>query len=87
MSIKMLDYYKVSGTFDDLLNEDISFVKETEDFYFIGLKSQGNYDNTIYKVNKKTKEVSWMVFIDFLLEYGEKYSELNVEEFLKREKH
>ncbi len=87
MSIKMLDYYEVSGTFNDLINEDIDFVDETDDFYFIGLKSQETYENAIYKVNKKTKDVSWTAFTTFIIEYGDKYSNLSIEEFLKREKH
>lgn len=87
MSIKMTDNYKVSGTFDDLLNDDINMVYDTSEYYFISLKSQGMYDNTIYKVDKKSKEVSWVVLIDFLFEYKGKYSILNIEDFLKKEKH
>lgn len=62
----------VYETFDELLNAEIVSVSEYEGFYYIRLKPQEFYDNSMWKVDKKTKNVSLMYYTEYLLEINDK---------------
>lgn len=59
----MYDY----NTLDDLLKEEVNFVYELDGYYYVKLKPKCFYENAIWKVDKKTGEVSYMMFTDFII--------------------
>lgn len=59
------DYVMEYKTFEELVKEEISYMGEYSGYYYIKLKSDDFYDNSMWKVNKKTKEVSYMLFTQF----------------------
>lgn len=52
---------------DDLINAGIKQVYEYDGFYYVLVKAREYYDNSIWKVNKKTGEVSYMMFTEFII--------------------
>lgn len=62
----------VYETLDELLNSDIEFVSDYNGKYYIGVKPESKYDNSIWKVDKRTGEVSCSSFIDYMLEIEDK---------------
>lgn len=66
-------------TFDELLNADIMEMTEDVDNYYILTKPQQYYENNIWIVNKKTKEVSFMYYIQYVINIMEKVSPVNPE--------
>lgn len=59
----MSDY----NSLDDLLKEEVNFVTEYDGFYYVKLKPKYFYENSIWKVNKKTGEVSYMMFTEYII--------------------
>lgn len=53
-------------TFDELLDADIIEMTEYGENYYIRVKPQQFYDNTMWVVNKRTNEVSFILFTQYL---------------------
>ena len=54
-------------TYDELMSrEDVQSISEHEGFLYVKLPPTEYYDNTIWRVNKETHEVSYMMFTDYL---------------------
>lgn len=71
---------EVYETLQDLLTKDILKVGEYEEKYYIELKTDDPYDNTVWIVNKNNLEVSWMPFTTFIVEdIDEKVKPVDVE--------
>lgn len=62
----------VYETFDELLDADIEIMSDYDGFYYIRLKPQELYDDSIWKVDKRTGEVSCSSFIDYMLDIQDK---------------
>ena len=58
----------VYETFDELLNADIESVFEDENNYYFHLVPECYFENAMWVVNKKTYEVSYMMFTKFRFE-------------------
>lgn len=56
--MKKTKYGDVYESLEELQNEDIEFVNEDDENYYIRLKPDGDYDNRMWKVHKKTGKVS-----------------------------
>ena len=84
---------KVSGcidyeTLDELISAGIVFMAEDEKDYYIRTKIEDYYDNGMYRVNKATEKLSFLLFTEFISEYSDKTTPVNIEEFIKqRRKH
>ena len=55
----------VYETLEELLNADIDFITECDDSYYIRLKPESYYDNSVWVVNKHTLKVSFMLFTQY----------------------
>ena len=53
-------------TLDDLMKEEVTSVYEHDGFYYVKLKPRAYYENTIWKVDKKTGKATYMMFTDFI---------------------
>lgn len=70
----------VYETLDELLNCDIKFVSEYNGYYFIKLQPYCYYDNSIWRINKATGEVSYMMFTQYLCDgIANKATSINIE--------
>lgn len=59
-------------TYEELMaRQDKVFVSEYEDFLYVKLPPREHYDNTIWKVNKRTHEVTYMMFTKYLVTIDE----------------
>ena len=54
-------------TFEDLLDADIDFISENEQNYYIRIKSKAFYDDNMWAVDKKTNKVSFIGYINYML--------------------
>ena len=61
-------------TYDDLMKEKPLFIAEYDGYLYVKLFPKQFYENTIWKVNKKTKEVSYMMFTQYLGEIDDSAS-------------
>jgi len=50
---------------EQLLRSDIISVAEDGGFFYVRVKPDGPYDNTIWKVNKRTGQVTYMMLTTF----------------------
>jgi len=63
---------------EQLLRSDIISVAEDGGFFYVRVKPDGPYDNTIWKVNKRTRQVTYMMLtVFFSIEKGTKSSNRN----------
>ena len=54
-------------TYDELMAEKPVFVSECGNYLYIWPKAKQMYENTIWKVNKQTKEVAYMMFTEYII--------------------
>lgn len=59
-------------SFNELLNADIDEMTENKNRYFIQLKPEQFYDNTVWVVDKQTKSVSFIHFTEYLINFMDK---------------
>ena len=53
-------------TYNELMNfDDAVFVSDYQGYIYVKLHANDTYDNTIWKVNKKTHEVVYMMYTDY----------------------
>lgn len=71
-------------TFDELLTSKLLFVTECDEYYYMKPSLDDYYDERVYKVNKKTKEVSCMHCIDYMCDIESYTTSVNIEA-LRRE--
>ena len=72
-------------TVEEMLKQGIIFVIDYEGFYYVRVKPTAFYENAIWKVDKKTFEVSYMMFTDFIIDIDNKPGAKQVDpEVLKR---
>ena len=54
-------------TYDELMSrEDASFIAEHGGYLYVKLPAREHYDNTIWKVDKSTHEVFYMMFTEYI---------------------
>lgn len=66
-------------TLEDVLsyNKEFDFVEEYGDYYYIKFKPESYYDESMYKVNKNTKEAEGIHIIDYFIECDGKAQRVN----------
>lgn len=64
----------------ELLSAEIIFVTEYEGFYYVMLKPYCEYDNTIWKVDKRTGKASYMMYTEYILTIMDKAKEIDPKE-------
>ena len=87
--VKFNDGRKLSiyDTFNELLNRDIEFIRETSDNYYIRLVENSDpNDGTMYKVDKTTKKVSFIDIDAFILLIEDSTIETNLNELKRNSK-
>lgn len=53
-------------TYDELMNwKDVEFIAELDGYLYVKLPAREMYDNTIWKVDKKTHKVTYMMYTEF----------------------
>lgn len=63
---------------EQLLQYDIISVAEDDGYFYVRTKPDGAFDNTIWRVNKRTGKVSYMLLtVFFSIEKGTKSSNRN----------
>lgn len=71
---------EIYETLQDLLSKDILKVGEYDEKYYVELKTDDPYDNTVWIVDKNTLEVSWIHFTTFIIEdIDEKVKPVDIE--------
>lgn len=70
-------------TLDELLSAGINSAWETDGYYYIKLKPDGPYDNGMWRVDKKTKSVSYIDFTDFIINIEDNANEINPQVLLQ----
>lgn len=55
----------VYESMDELLGADIVFVVEYDGFYYFRLEPEEHFDNTVWKVDKQTKEISCIHLVEY----------------------
>jgi hypothetical protein len=63
--VDLYSVQKISAS--DLKTANIVYVFEDEEYYYIRLYTEDNYDNTWYVLNKKTNELSWTYYTDLIV--------------------
>ena len=53
-------------TYDELMSKKQEFVAECDGYLYVKLPAQQTNDNTVWRVDRKTHVVSYMMFTDFL---------------------
>ena len=66
----------VYESLDELLAADIIFMSEYNGFYYIRVNSGDYYDNSVWTVNKRTGEVSFIGYTEYF-EIEDKAKEIN----------
>lgn len=59
-------------TYDELVKQKPIFVSECDGYLYFWLPHEDRYDNTIWKVDKRTHEVAYMAFPDYLVQVSER---------------
>ena len=59
-------------TYDEVMNKEPIFISESEGYLYVLLPPAEHYDNTIWKVNKNTHEVVYMMFTDYIINVSDK---------------
>ena len=54
-------------TYDEVMSQKPVFISECDGYLYVLLPAREYYDNTIWKVDKKTHEVSYMMFTDYII--------------------
>ena len=58
-------------SYDELMNQKPNFIAKCDGYLYVKLPPRQFYDNVIWKVNEKTKEVTYMAFTDYIVNiYG-----------------
>ena len=66
----------------ELLTADILRVYQTDKYFFVRIRPEdGVYDNSIEQVDKKTLSVEHTFYIDFMVLYRDKATEIDVSDF------
>lgn len=63
-------------TLNDLLQEDIEWIVEHDGFYYVKLTKE-RADDTVWKVDKRTREASYMQYPMFLILVGDDGKHIN----------
>lgn len=73
---------------DDMIKLGITVLYEDEDYYYILTKKEDFYDNGMYKVNKATEEVSFIMYPVFITEVENKpgTKPVNIPRFIRERK-
>lgn len=58
-------------TFTELMKENIVWMSEYGEFYYIKLLKEYN-DDSVWKVDKRTEQASYMQYIDYMLDIQDK---------------
>lgn len=74
----------VYETLDELLQEEIILAAEDKDYYYIRLKPKQFYDNSMWKVDKQTGKVSYMMYPQYIVRVEDNAVEINPETLRKR---
>ena len=60
-------------TYEELMaRKDVVFISEYEGYLYVALPARQYYDNCIWKVDKKTHEVYYMMFTEYLVNVDSK---------------
>ncbi len=70
---------EIYETVDDLLQKDITEIWGYGGKYYVSVKSDNFYDNRIWIVDKKTKQVSKGYYIDIMLDIADKATPVDPE--------
>lgn len=81
--MKKHEYGVEYETLDELLSSDPIEIYEDEDNYYFSLKPDGLYDNSMWVVDKKSKNVSFMYFTQFIVERLDKARKITINEIEK----
>lgn len=73
--------HSIYETFDELINAGIVMISEYGNCLFVRVKPEYLYDNSIWVVDKKTGEVTYMMFTDYITNVEPKAKLLNPEQF------
>ena len=71
-------------TYEQLMAKTRSFITEYDGYLYVKLPAEEYYDNTIWKVNKETKEVSYMMFTEYIIEISERAKFIEGPDWLKQ---
>lgn len=74
--------YKTFKNLSEIMKQKISNVYETKENYYVTIDQNDPWDNSIYEVNKKTKNVKSIMFTDFIVDVDD-YKQIDVDEFVK----
>ncbi len=80
MYISKVSGGKVYETFEELLDADVEFLALYEENYYFRIKSDNHYNHAMWKVDQKTKEVSYFDLVDFLVDIQDKAELIDIEE-------
>lgn len=76
MDLKLLKEF-----LEDIAIHGITEVTETTEYYFIITPSKGPYDEMMWEVNKKTKEIFHVTYAYYVCEHIDTATEISLEEF------
>lgn len=65
-------------TLEEILDEDIEYSVEDSNFYYLRPKVTVEYDNTLWRVDKKTKKVEYMDFTEYILDVYPNIEEIDI---------
>ena len=72
-------------TYEQIMAETPDFVTEHDGYLYFALPIREYYDNTIWKVSKETKEVSYMPYMEYIVEVEDKAKYVVKPQWLKEE--
>ena len=50
---------------------NVEFISELDDILYVKMDPEDYYENAIWKVNKKTKEITYMMFTEYIIDISE----------------
>ncbi|MCM1524236.1 MAG: hypothetical protein NC120_07225 [Ruminococcus sp.] len=72
----------VCDSVDDMIKTGITQIYEDRQYYYILCKKEDFYDNGMYKVDKRTEEISFIMFPVFITQIKDGTTPVNVSEFI-----
>lgn len=66
-------------SFEELLDADVDSITEDKKNYYVMLKPEQTYDCTVWVVNKRTRRVSFMHYIQYAYSVMDYVTSVNIE--------
>ena len=75
----------VFDSVEELIEQGIEFVTKDETYFYVRVKPRAYYENSIWKVNRKTRKVEYMMFTEYIISVSDHVVEASVNDLIPEE--